>query len=53
MPERTDISKILILSSGPIVIGQSGQAGSFAGPRLQARRKGHKKIGALAPEVQQ
>jgi hypothetical protein len=38
MPKRTDIQKILILGSGPIVIRQSARA-ALKGRAFKARRK--------------
>jgi hypothetical protein len=37
MPKRTDISKILILGSGPIIIAVGGEA--LKGRAFKARRK--------------
>jgi len=65
MPKRTDISKILVLGSGPIVIGQSAEfdySGTQAckscmglalkGRAFKARRKGRERFAALAAEVE-
>ena len=41
MPRRNDIAKILIIGSGPIVIGQAGEfdySGAQACKALQVRR---------------
>jgi hypothetical protein len=51
MPKRTDISKILILGSGPIVIGRSA-ANVLKGRAFKARRKESTEEPALAAEVE-
>jgi hypothetical protein len=42
LPKRTDISKILILGSDPIVIGQlpESESNALKGRAFKARRKG-------------
>ena len=42
MPKRTDISKILILGSGPIIIGVGGEA--LKGRAFEARREMLRKV---------
>lgn len=43
MPKRSDIKKVLVIGSGPIVIGQAAEfdyAGAQAWPRLKGRGAG-------------
>ena len=51
MPKRTDIKKVLVIGSGPIVIGQAAEF-DYAGTQacLALKEEGYQVIGLSGPE---